>query len=508
MRRFLKLLVILGIVGLGEQATAQTYAIVVPESIGQDAGWNEVARTLAAKQTAMGRTVRTISWKENVPESLGALREIFPEWICFVVPPELADRDFVATVHRVTRDLDDDPYTDSYWGILTGYDAENALRIAKRSDPLVIRRGLGGTSFALSRFEEGVWYSESVRNEMESKEKGSEPVRTRNAPDDTTRVLAESLPGADFFVTSGHATQRNWEIGYAYRNGEFRCRDGHLFGRDTMGVEIPIHATTSRVFLAVGNCLMGDIDGRDAMALAFLNSGGVDQMIGYTVPTWYGYGGWGVLDYFVEQPGRFSLAESFFAANQAIVFRLERYFPGTLEQVRTAERTKEERVPIRLALSEDSKSAGLTQRDAVGLLYDLDTVAFYGDPGWDARLAAQPLDWDQTLSSEPVDGDPETKTYTLEIVANRENRENGGIMGSERGGNCFALVDTNGSQRGGRPLFVPFPERVDAQSVTVTEGAELRPVITDRFLMVAQPSSEFDRGDGVWRIRFTARSPE
>ena len=48
---------------------------------------------------------------------------------------------------------------------------------------------------------------------------------------------------------------------------------------------------------------MGHIDGQQAMALAWLKTGGVRQMLGYTVPTWYGYAGWGCLDYFVEQPG-------------------------------------------------------------------------------------------------------------------------------------------------------------------------------------------------------------
>ena len=56
---------------------------------------------------------------------------------------------------------------------------------------------------------------------------------------------------------------------------------------------------------------MGNIDGQDAMALAWMNDAGVKQMLGYTVPTWFGYQGWGVLDYFVEQPGRYTLTEAF-----------------------------------------------------------------------------------------------------------------------------------------------------------------------------------------------------
>ena len=60
---------------------------------------------------------------------------------------------------------------------------------------------------------------------------------------------------------------------------------------------------------------MGHIDDQQAMALAWLKSGGVRQMLGYTVPTWYGYAGWGCLDYFVEQPGRYDFAEAFLPIN-------------------------------------------------------------------------------------------------------------------------------------------------------------------------------------------------
>ena len=72
---------------------------------------------------------------------------------------------------------------------------------------------------------------------------------------------------------------------------------------------------------------MGHIDGTNAMALAFLNSGGVNQMVGYTVTTWYGYAGWGCLDYFVEQPGRYTLAEAFRANQTALINRLQTVFP-------------------------------------------------------------------------------------------------------------------------------------------------------------------------------------
>ncbi len=105
-------------------------------------------------------------------------------------------------------------------------------------------------------------------------------------------------------------------------------RKGTVVRRRHQGRRHSIHAEAPKVYLPVGNCLLGHIDGPDAMALAFRNSAGVCQMMGYTEPTWYGYGGWGMLDYSLEQPGRFAVAEAFYANQQAMVHRLQAAFPG------------------------------------------------------------------------------------------------------------------------------------------------------------------------------------
>ena len=178
--------------------------------------------------------------------------------------------------------------------------------------------------------DEGVWYCELNQGKMARKEPGMKPEQ-HQCPADTTKALVDALNlyRPQLFVTSGHASERDWQIGFRYRNGQFRSRAGELFGVDTQGQRFPIHSDNPKVYLPVGNCLMGHIDGPDAMALAFMNSAGVYQMMGYTAPTWYGYGGWGMLDYFLEQPGRFTLAEAFFANQQALIHRLETYFPGS-----------------------------------------------------------------------------------------------------------------------------------------------------------------------------------
>jgi hypothetical protein len=383
-----------------------------------------------------------------------------------------------ARVHRLTRKLDDDPYTDCFWGILTGYDAANALRIAQTSAPLTIRKVASGTDVALEKCEEGIWYCELTKGKVVKKEKGGAPVVSQ-CPEDTTEALANTLTDyrADCFVTSGHATERDWQIGFGYRNGSFRCADGVLYGLDTQGRKWPIQSPNPKVYLPIGNCLMGHIDGQDAMALAFLNSGGVCQMLGYTLPTWYGYAGWGCLDYFIEQPGRFTFTEAFFANQAALVHRLQRYFPDALDL--TADANGRTSSPVRV--TDQGRAAGLSANDARGLLFDRDTVAFYGDPAWEARLASGPKSWEQTLSRQQT-------LWTFEIRPNL-------------GEKTFEPVNKNGSQRGGRPIIHFLPARIAA--ARVVEGADLQPVITDDFILV--PNPQLCPPGKRYRVLFEAR---
>jgi zinc protease len=103
--------------------------------------------------------------------------------------------------------------------------------------------------------------------------------------------------------------------------------------------------------------------------------------------------------------------------------------------------------------------------DERGLRFDRDVVAFYGDPAWDVRMAAGPLQYRQTLTE--ADG-----VFTLEVVPLDGTRS-------------FAPVNTNGSQRGGRPIVQFLPRRLAA--VEVVEGGAWKPVVTDTFILVPLP---------------------
>ncbi|MBM4037917.1 MAG: hypothetical protein FJ290_05330, partial [Planctomycetes bacterium] len=190
-----------------------SYAVVVSRATFADAEWRPVVDALRAKH---GATV--LIYPGAVAEARAALADAFPRYACFVARPEEAGRDFVVAVHRLTRALDDDPYTDVLWGILTGYEAADALRIARHSEPLAVRRAAAGTGLDLGVFDEGRWFSEGEKGAMWEKLPGGNPEK-KKCPDDSTAALVETLNAykPDLFMTSGHATPRDWQIGYSYK---------------------------------------------------------------------------------------------------------------------------------------------------------------------------------------------------------------------------------------------------------------------------------------------------
>ena len=301
----------------------------------------------------------------------------------------------------------------------------------------------------MDMIHEGEWYSELDKGKMVKKEAGSQP-RTFTVPSDTTKALVESLNNykPQLFVTSGHATERDWMIGFSYKNGFFICKDGQLLGSDTQKNIFKINSPNPKVYMPIGNCLMGHINGKNSMALAWMNSAGVCQMLGYIVPTWYGYSGWGCLDYFVEQPGRYTFTEAFFANQHALIHRIQTCFPTPDSP-----------------LNDRSKELGLSKVDRKGMHFDKNMVVFYGDPAWQAKMKDLPKFYDQQLRK---DG----KSYTFSITGNK-------------GENSFTPVNTNGAQRGWRPIIHHFPKRL--KNIKLINDNGLNAVIADDFILIPNP---------------------
>lgn len=381
------LLIAAAVIGSAQIALrADGYVVAVEKATYADPAWRPVAETLKNRHRAH---LVTYDGNANLENLLPELRRLAPDYVAFVSRPETAGRDLVVSAAQLLRRLDDDPYGDALWGIVTGFDAADALRIANAPAVREIRRPASsmGSPGCLDAWESGFASNEGNRNELWRKFPGgkAEKIDTQG---NVTRHLADTFNAidVDYFVTSGHATQHDWQIIYNQNAGSLHHdAAGNLRFRDPSGEYYPLKRSSPKAYLAAGNCLIGHIDRRDSMATAWLHAGGAEQMCGYTVITFYGFMGWGVKSLLEE--GRASFAESYYLQNQILLWALGEIKPE-LQTVRfTADEFGDGR-NVRKFIQAHAREftvpsdsvAGKHRPKRLGLLWDRDTVAFYGDP--------------------------------------------------------------------------------------------------------------------------------
>jgi hypothetical protein len=199
------------------------------------------------------------------------------------------------------------------------------------------------------------FYSEGSKKVAYTKTPTSTDTPKIECSEDLAKHFADDLNSGkfDLLITSAHASEHDWKIGYNFNGGKFYDDQNNLYGLGINGDKYKVASTNPKVYIAAGNCLMGSILPDSCMATAWMNSCSVMQMVAYTEPTWFGVGGWNTFNYFFQSRGMFNLSQSYYANMQ------------TMKYLRS--------------ISSDPKYIE-------GADYDLSTVAFYGDPAWDARL--------------------------------------------------------------------------------------------------------------------------
>lgn len=337
------------------------YVICGSEKTFSDEQWRAVAQALEKKHKA-DYDVRIFTYKDDVRELKAKLSEFMPRYVCFIMPPEelASQRDFVLKVNQMLRQLDDDPYGDAIWGIITGYDVEDAMRLARFPGPIRLRTALSGCgAIYLEHFCLGKGFDEGRQGIGYIKGRDG-TIKEIKVPADATKEIVEELNRNiyDFVVTSGHATEHDWQIGYTFKSGQLRHENGQLFGLDTQGNRYYINSPNPKVYLPAGNCLIAHIDGKDCMATSWIHSGGVYQFYGYTVPTWYGFGGWNVMWFLAGAGDYLTFAEAVFFTNQVLLMHLEEKVPEVVND----------------------------ERHLKGHLYDRDVCVLYGDPALEVRM--------------------------------------------------------------------------------------------------------------------------
>ena len=407
----------------------------------------------------------------------------------------------VNDLHRLSRRLDDDPYGDCIWGIVTGYTPQAAMRIASETKPLVISRAMGTTNVDSSRFKDSMsitdWQPFQYLEQHGSKGKVTPAFYTKGLKeqdkgDETTLGVTPKLMeywkrySPQLFVTASHATQFNLEMPfgkglivsgnnrfYALDKKQFREFTTFLHGVLFNGKEDDLLSFLKRikapvietrpvpaVWVAAGNCLIGDAKKtKNSMAVTALSRYGFNQLVGYTVPSWYGKGGWGTLGLLFSNHDASSLAEAWYLNNQFILDETMTRFPKLMDVHFNSPDINGIKDDPDFARGMNSAGYGMG-KDQLGLIHDRDTVAFYGDPAWTARLdesrAPSPwhIDW-----NDPADA---SKGFT--VTANKDAK--------------------------GR-LGVWFPNRINAGKATVTIGGTATPIekaglLTNDFLLLRE----------------------
>jgi hypothetical protein len=385
------------------------YAILVSEDTLAADGWKQVVSALRTFHQDHG--VRTLVYDQAPGEVAAALGGDgpLPRWVVLVARPEELDRGLHMEFKRLVRTLDDDPWPDVQWGVVTGGDWSSAMRQVVTREPLVVRRAAAGTGLPLERFDEGIWWDEGVAGRSVRKHPNGTIEETIEDADATMPGIVSSLNDfkPDLFLSSGRATQDDWRVGYTFKGGAFKARDGRLTGIAPDRSEHPVDSPNPKVWLAAGNCLLGHLKDSDSMALAILDSAGATQFLGYTGVTWHGRAGWGTTDWFLSDPGRWSVAEAFHLNQIQLLAELMAIDPklpgleldlltGTTFEPRDDEGFREAFLQHGPVLAHDEE---IFER-ALGHLWDRDVMVLYGDPAWDARLPSDGgLPWKSSVTA-------------------------------------------------------------------------------------------------------------
>ncbi|RLE67850.1 MAG: hypothetical protein DRJ34_04125 [Thermoprotei archaeon] len=307
------------------------YAIVVSKNTLNDSEWKKVVYALKEKYERFFN-VTILVYENNIWEVRNLLASLLPDYICFVNKFNEVNPEFIKEVNRLTRELDEDPYGDSIWAILTGYTANDALRIIN-CKKLIVKRMLAGCAVVkwLKYVQEGIVTSE-IQYEKEWIKFSNGTIKEIKCPIDRTEFLARLLNSNkfDIFITSGHANHNVWQLHYPLPGSEgyFISKRGRLYGKTYNGKMIEIKTSNPKIYFGLGNCYIGSIINENSMPLAWIHSGGAIFYTGYVIsegPHSYQLGG--IPAYFFVQDN-YTWSEAFFANNQALIFDMLHKTPG------------------------------------------------------------------------------------------------------------------------------------------------------------------------------------
>ncbi|MFC1765068.1 ankyrin repeat domain-containing protein, partial [Planctomycetota bacterium] len=208
--------------------------------------------------------------------------------------------------------LDDDPYEDAIWAVLTGFVAEDALRIVD-AKPLVAQKMLSNHNGDwLDWFEEGV----SLDASKKFIKKSNGIKQQLEAPKENLPIFVEVLnqDDCDIVMTGAHGSEHAFYLGYpdTATDGYITHNEqGDIYGIDTLGNVHSVNAKKLKIYHAASNCYIGHIDRKSCYSLAWIHNG-VNAFWGRLYATERDHV-YSVAGYFMALQGRHTFAEAAYA---------------------------------------------------------------------------------------------------------------------------------------------------------------------------------------------------
>lgn len=346
------------------------YAIVVQNDTYMNSDWAEVVDSLVAKYSAAVFVYYSSIY--DVQDAVGAYA---PDYIAFVTEWDDATATFVSDVWVFGRGLDSDPYGDAVTGIITGYYASDALRIATGPDGFDVKTVLGGTTGCdLTHYPQGISTSESTYGLYYTKALNDPlAVQHTDGPTDRTEWLVDCLnaDSINIFVTSGHGNYNLWQLHYPTAGDEGYFRSLGSLGCQAIGYThaseiLDINSTNPKIFFGLGNCKIGMIINSNSMALGWLHTAGAYFYTGYVINEGSLSQQHGGTKAYFERQAHYTWPQAYYLGNQALYYDMYNGTPGA------------------------------------GGAPDLNGSALYGDPAMEARVPLGVGVYDTLLYSEDV----------------------------------------------------------------------------------------------------------
>ncbi len=445
--------------------SANEYVVLASADVQNDAQWIPIVDALKERHSA-----EVLFYKDSPRDVLKDLKRIKPRYVAIVDKPENIGRDYVIDMHNMSREIDDDIFEDFLWGMITGRDAAAAMRMIENSaEPFVIHDAVATIMETNSAkwFDRYAWVDDHTKGLWGQKKGKDMAVETDTvAPEKVlkkfTDIYAEYDP--DLIITAAHASEHRLEMPFSL--GYLVPKEGKLMaltkdGESTWDLE---QSGKRRVYFAVGNCLIGNMNNTpNSMAATWMNSANAATMIGYVVTTWHGRAGWGALKYWLTTPGRYTLAESVFLNQQDFTNQQNEWYPSLFKKRYPSfgrDEFKEASKVIGKAIKGEPTS------DQIGFWHDRDVLAYYGDPKWDLRLQQIPEENGYTVT---------TKIDKGKCIVTIETKDN------------FSLDLLKGDKFKQEhvldlPFSLFFPERLN--NPRLAKGQDWKVALDENFLLV------------------------